>query len=87
MALARAEGSLIDSTACPLRSSRRSRTITAPWRLPKRELDITDWLEWFIGCFARAVSGAADSLNRIMAKAARWDRLNAMFEPTNVRER
>jgi len=52
----------------------------------KGTLNITGWLEWFVGCFERAVIGAAGTLERIMAKAARWEQLNAMAEP-NERQR
>jgi Fic family protein len=52
----------------------------------KGNLDITGWLEWFMGCFERAVSGAACSIDRIVKKATSWERLNAVFEP-NERQR
>jgi len=52
----------------------------------KGTLNITGWLEWFVGCFERAVVGAAGTLERIMAKAARWEHLNEMVEP-NGRQR
>jgi Fic family protein len=52
----------------------------------KGTLNITAWLEWFLGCFERAVVGAARSLERILSKAARWERIGAMFEP-NERQR
>lgn len=52
----------------------------------KGTLDITGWLEWFVGCFERAVLGATGTLQRITAKAARWERLNRMLEP-NERQR
>ncbi len=52
----------------------------------KGGLNITAWLEWFVGCFERAVIGAADTLERIVAKAARWERFNEMVEP-NERQR
>lgn len=52
----------------------------------KGTLNITGWLEWFVGCFERAVIGAEGSLKRILAKAARWEQLSGMFEP-NERQR
>jgi Fic family protein len=52
----------------------------------KGTLNITDWLEWFITCFDRAVIGATQSLERILAKASRWEQLKGMLEP-NERQR
>ena len=52
----------------------------------KSTLNITGWLEWFVGCFERAVTGEAGTLERIMAKAARWEQLNERVEP-NERQR
>lgn len=52
----------------------------------KGTLNITGWLEWFIKCFERSVVGAGGTLNRIIAKAARWDQFNGMVEP-NERQR
>lgn len=46
----------------------------------KGTLDVTDWLVWFVGCFERAVSSAANPINRMVAKAARWEQFNAKFE-------
>ena len=87
MALARAEGSShrFYSMSAQVEQEKQD-YYRALETAQKGNLDITGWLEWFIGCFERAVSGAAGSLNRIVAKAARWERLNAMFEP-NERQR
>jgi Fic family protein len=52
----------------------------------KGTLDITSWLEWFIGCFERAVGGATGTLKRITEKAIRWDKINELVEP-NERQR
>jgi Fic family protein len=52
----------------------------------KGMLDITGWLEWFVGCFERSIIGAGGTLKRITAKAARWEQLNEMVEP-NERQR
>jgi Fic family protein len=87
MALARAEGSprRFYSMSAQIEQEKQDyyRALEAA---QKGDLDITNWLEWFLGCFARAVSGAAGSLNRIMEKTACWERINAMFEP-NERQR
>jgi Fic family protein len=52
----------------------------------KGTLDITSWLEWFVGCFERSVIGAGGTLKRIIAKAARWEQFSGMVEP-NERQR
>lgn len=52
----------------------------------KGSLDITSWLEWFVGCFERAVSGATAALTSITAKARRWEHLSSKFDP-NERQR
>jgi len=52
----------------------------------KGTLDITGWLEWFVGCFERSIVGAGGALKRITSKAAHWEQLNEMIEP-NERQR
>ena len=34
--------------------------------------DITPWMEWFLGCFQRAVASSRELLNRVLAKARFW---------------
>lgn len=48
-------------------------------------LDITDWLEWFLGCLGRAVDGADSLLSGVLRKAKLWERIN--HEPVNERQR
>jgi Fic family protein len=50
----------------------------------KGALDITDWLEWFLGCFTRAVGSAQDMLGSVIAKARFWERHAA--KPFNERQ-
>jgi len=38
----------------------------------KGDLDITDWLEWFLGCLGRAVDGADTTLASVLKKARFW---------------
>ena len=38
--------------------------------------DITDWLQWFVGCLGRAVASAEESLSRVLFKARFWERIN-----------
>jgi Fic family protein len=43
-------------------------------RNQKGTLDVTDWLEWFLGCLLRAVQGAESTLSAVLAKAGFWNR-------------
>src|SRR3989338_7984112 len=36
--------------------------------------DITAWLEWFLGCYARAVRGTEKIIANVLAKAEFWHR-------------
>lgn len=36
-------------------------------------LDITPWMEWFLGCLGRAIDGAQTTLGSILAKARFWE--------------
>jgi len=38
----------------------------------KGDMDVTDWLEWFLACLLRAVQGAEDTLAQVLAKARFW---------------
>ncbi len=51
----------------------------------KGDLDVSDWLAWFMGCLERAIGGAQDTLSEILAKARFWADLEA--EPINARQR
>jgi Fic family protein len=75
MALARAEGTRNGSTACPRRSKPRKSSIT--WNLEQSQkggVDITSWLEWFLGCLGRAVAGAEDGSGQRSAKSENMGR-------------
>ena len=48
-------------------------------------LDITPWLEWFLGCLDRAIDGADATLSRVLYKAKLWQRINR--SPINDRQR
>lgn len=43
-------------------------------RTQKGSLDITDWLVWFLECFARAIDGAEDVCAHVLRKADFWQR-------------
>ncbi len=49
----------------------------------KDDLDITRWLEWFLGCLSRAFDRAETILATVLSKARFWDR----FTGTDFNER
>jgi Fic family protein len=51
----------------------------------KGDLDITPWMEWFLGCLDRAFDGAEKTLAAVMKKADFWKKHSAA--PLNVRQR
>lgn len=51
----------------------------------KGNLDITAWLEWFLGCLDRAFEGAETILGTVLTKARFWEQ--HMGEPLNDRQR
>jgi Fic family protein len=42
----------------------------------KGSLDITPWMEWFLGCLGRAIGGAQTMLSGVLAKAGFWKRFH-----------
>jgi Fic family protein len=51
----------------------------------KGSLDITPWMEWFLGCLDRAFDGAEKTLANVFKKAAFWKKHSAA--PLNARQR
>jgi Fic family protein len=49
----------------------------------KGTLDITPWMEWFLGCLGRAIDGAQTILSAVLAKARFWERIHG----TSLNER
>lgn len=43
-------------------------------RTQKGDLDITDWLFWFLSCFSRAIDGAEAACANVLRKADFWQR-------------
>ena len=41
----------------------------------KGTLDVTRWMEWFLGCLGRAIDGAQVSLGTVLNKARFWDQI------------
>ena len=40
----------------------------------KGSMDVTEWLEWFLGCLLRAIEGADQTLSSVLLKARFWQR-------------
>ena len=51
----------------------------------KGTMDITPWMDWFLGCLGRAIDGAQTTLSAILAKARFWQRVQCV--PLNDRQR
>jgi len=41
----------------------------------KETMDVTAWMEWFLGCLGRAIDGAQETLGTILDKARFWDHI------------
>jgi Fic family protein len=77
-------------------SAQRFYSLSAQLRLERNEyyaqleaaqkgtLDITAWLEWFLGCLSRALRATEQTLANVMAKARFWEQ-HAAF-PFNARQ-
>ncbi len=50
----------------------------------KGELDISQWLDWFLHCLLRAIDGAQETLAVVLVKARFWERFAK--EPLNKRQ-
>jgi Fic family protein len=44
-------------------------------RTQKATMDVTPWMEWFLGCLGRALDGAQETLIAVLGKARFWDRI------------
>jgi Fic family protein len=38
----------------------------------KGDLDVSEWMTWFLGCLRRAIEGAQDTLSTVLFKASFW---------------
>jgi Fic family protein len=54
-------------------------------RTQEGTLDVTGWMEWFVGCLGRAIDGAQGVLGGVLAKARFWERIAGV--PLNPRQR
>ena len=83
--------------ACSEKSSQRFYSMSAQIRrersayydvleaAQKGDLDITNWLEWFVGCLDAALDGAETTLGTVLKKARFWETHSG--ESFNVRQR
>lgn len=51
----------------------------------RRDLDLTPWLSWFLGCLDRAIVGAESALSGVLNKARVWEQIGR--HPVNDRQR
>jgi Fic family protein len=86
MALARSERSpqRFYSMSAQIRQERNNYYDTLE-RTQKGTMDITPWMDWFLGCLGRAIDGAQATLGAILTKARFWERIKAV--PLNDRQR
>lgn len=73
MVLARSEQSAerFYSLSAQIRKERKS-YYSLLERTQKDSLEVTHWLEWFLGILLRALQGAEDALNEVLTKARFW---------------
>jgi Fic family protein len=85
LALARAEGTCerFYSMSTQIEAEKKQYYLQLE-RSQKGGLDITAWLEWFLGCLGRAIGGAETGLAVVLNKAGTWERINSR---TSVNER
>jgi Fic family protein len=76
MALARSENSAqrFYSMSGQIRKERKAYYDVLE-RTQKGDLDVTEWLIWFLNCLQNAFAGAEETLASILAKAEFWERL------------
>ncbi|MGQ0570063.1 MAG: Fic family protein [Armatimonadota bacterium] len=53
-------------------------------RTQKATMDITSWMDWFLGCLGRAIDGAESILGAVLVKARFWE--SARGVPLNERQ-
>jgi Fic family protein len=44
----------------------------------KGTMDITPWMDWFLGCLGQAIGGAQFTLSAVLAKARFWERVQGV---------
>jgi Fic family protein len=86
MSLARSEGSSqrFYSMSAQIREE-RGQYYSILERTQKGSMEVTPWMEWFLGCLTRAIEGAQAALSGVIAKARYWEKLRDV--PPNERQR
>ena len=79
MALARSEGSpqRFYSMSAQVRLERES-YYDALENSQRGTVDVTRWMEWFLGCLGRAIDGAQATLGAVLQKASFWERAQGL---------
>ena len=77
MALARADGTKerFYSMSSQIEAERKDYYLNLE-QSQRGTLDVTSWMEWFLGCLERAIAGADETLSKVLRKAKIWDRVN-----------
>ena len=44
----------------------------------KSDMDVTPWMQWFLGCLGRAIDGARTVLSAVLVKARFWERVQGI---------
>jgi Fic family protein len=86
MSLARSEGSSqrFYSMSAQIREE-RGEYYRILERTQKGTMDVTPWMEWFLGCLTRAIEGAQTALSGVIDTARYWEKLRDV--PLNQRQR
>lgn len=86
MALARADGTAerFYSMSSQIESERKDYYLQLE-RGQRNGLEVTTWLEWFLGCLGRAIARADETLAGVLRKARLWENVNQ--QPVNERQR
>ncbi len=63
------------SMSCQIEKERKDYYLMLE-RSQKGGLDITAWLEWFLGCLGRAIENAGQTLNTVLRKVQIFEKLN-----------
>jgi Fic family protein len=80
MALARSEESpqRFYSMSSQIRIERKAYYEALERTQQQDTLDITFWMDWFLGCLGRAIEGAQNSLSAVLAKARFWESVSGV---------
>lgn len=86
LALARADGTAerFYSMSSQMEAERKEYYLQLE-RGQRNGLDVTLWLEWFLGCLSRAIAKADETLSGVLQKARFWENVN--LQPVNERQR